>query len=84
MAWNDRSVVDRKLPTAGEDALVPPVLAVIREFANELGHLFPEPFCFLSASPPRPSRSQPPPVSSPEPASPPFCFHDQRKKTIRD
>ena len=70
MAWNDRSVVDRKLPAAGEDALVPPVLAVIRECANELGHLFPEPFLYLSIPPPRPSRSQSPPVSSPEPATP--------------
>ena len=84
MAWNDRSVIDRKLPAVGEDALVPPEVAVIRECANELQPLFLEPFCFLSASPPRPSRSQPPPVSSPEPASPPFCFHDQKKEiTIR-
>ena len=46
------------------------MLAVDREPADELSHLSPGPFLYLSTPPPRPSRSQPPPVSSPEPATP--------------
>ena len=42
MAWNDRSVVDRKLPATGEDALVPPELTGNHDCADELLHPCPE------------------------------------------
>ena len=66
--------------SAGEDARVPCVLAVIRECVNELGHLFPEPFPYLSIPPPRPSRREAPPVSRRSIAAPPLCFPRVKKK----
>ena len=48
-----------------------PEVTVIRECANELLHLFPEPFPYLSIPPPRPSRREALPVSRRSLAVPP-------------
>ena len=54
MAGIDEFVINPKPPPAGEDALVRCMLTVDREPVDELSHLSPGPFLYLSTPPPHP------------------------------